>query len=243
MKSTPLIAALLLLFVSPLWAASTAAKHEHKGKHTLIGSHGMVLIQDQAGQRYASHMPLYYSPHDYQVIYKVEVSDSSKVDALFQQGLVSVLPDVFDLSILIKGQPLNIDAVFYQGHFERGGQQMHKQTLRFIAPVYIKPLESNIQPLVKPYAQQNADLSIQSSTKTQHSWFDIVPVSEAESLYVHRIQSAPSFDVIGFIAKGEHDTLIKSCAKVTSISAPNILAMLKKCQLAKPNYLEYKDFK
>ena len=198
----------------------TAKQSEHQ--HSLVGSHGMVLFNDHQGQLYASHMPLYYSPHDHQIIYKVKVSPSSKLNALMKQKLVTVLPAKFDLSILLSGDTLTIDTDFYQGHFERGGKLVDKQTLTFVEPVYIR--------------------SLQPKLTTEQSLFDLVSISEKQNLYVHRIESKPSFDAIGFAQKQQNIKQTKSCKKAKELSQTDLLAMFRSCGLNQPVYLETQDF-
>ena len=77
--------------------ASTSIHADHK-HHTRVGSHGMVLFTDGA-ELYASHLPLYYSPHDYQLIYTVVSQHKAKLIAYLQAGstshgnMVTLLPE------------------------------------------------------------------------------------------------------------------------------------------------------
>ena len=207
---------LLLMFAT---TANSAQQHQH----SLVGSHGMVLFQDRAQQLYASHLPLYYHPHDHQIVYKVAITGDTNVHKLLEQGMVTVLPDVFDLSVLLEGKPLTISTKFYQGHFERGGKQVEQHKLMFTEPVYLRAVKKNG---VKPKSQ-----------------FDIVPLSEQQSLYIHQIEPSPSFDLLGLIDNGKVKTDTIFCEKTSEISQQGLMAFSKNCGLPEPVYIEYKDFK
>ena len=108
---------LLFLLCSMFNLAAAQATEPH-----LIGSHGMVLINDKQAGSFVSHLPLYRSPHNYQIIYKVQLPQEVPIEQLAVSGMVTVLPDNFDLNRLVNGESFTINAKFFQGHFERGGQ-------------------------------------------------------------------------------------------------------------------------
>lgn len=101
--------------------AAGAADHTH-------GQHGMVLFGGKDGL-YASHLPLFHAPHDYQVILRVHVADPA-TDAAVRARLAgktalwTVAPEKFELSRLAPASPAPLrrfNADLVQGHFERGG--------------------------------------------------------------------------------------------------------------------------
>lgn len=210
------IVTFLLLVIAA--TANSAQQHQH----SLVGSHGMVLFQDQEQQLYVSHLPLYYRPHDHQIVYKVSITGDTNVNKLLEQGMVTVLPDVFDLSVLLQGKPLSINTKFYQGHFERGGKQVEQHKLIFTEPVYLRAVKKNG---IKPKSQ-----------------FDIVQVSEQQSLYIHQIEQSPSFDLLGLIDNDKVKTNTVLCDKAKELSQQALMAFSKRCGLPKPIYIEYKDF-
>ncbi len=210
------IVTFLLLVITV--SVNSAPQHQH----SLVGSHGMVLFQDQEQQLYASHLPLYYHPHDHQIVYKVSVTGDTNVNKLLEQGMVTVLPDVFDLSVLLQGKPFSISTKFYQGHFERGGKQVEQHKLMFTEPVYLRAVNKNG---IKPKSQ-----------------FDIVQVSEQQSLYIHQIEQSPSFDLLGLIDNDKVKTNTVLCDKAKELSQQTLIAFSKDCGLPKPVYIEYKDF-
>lgn len=112
-----LVSAMLgLLLILPI---AKAAEHAH-------GIHGMVLFSD--GQRlFASHMPLYQHPHDYQVALQLSSPENPALIArLAETPLLTIAPEAFDLRRLEPAHPTALQqfqAAVYLGHFERGGER------------------------------------------------------------------------------------------------------------------------
>jgi hypothetical protein len=93
-----------------------------------MGLHGMALFGGREGL-YASHLPMFHSPHDVQVLMRIALRDA-QADAQLRQALArapqlwTLEPERFDLSRLQPGAaaPLSsFSARLVQGHFERGG--------------------------------------------------------------------------------------------------------------------------
>lgn len=108
-------------------------QHEH-GDHSgdgTMGVHGMLLFGDDG--LYLSHLPMFQSPHNFQVILEVEFDDTSS-EALradretSSQNLYTFVPVEFPISELDPrgdGPKRSLmDGDIYQGHFERGGHQI-----------------------------------------------------------------------------------------------------------------------
>jgi hypothetical protein len=97
------------------------------------GSHGMALFGGKEAL-YASHLPMFHAPHDYQVILQVRIADP-KVDAALRQrldgktALWTIDPEKFELDRLApqSAAPLReFKANLVDGHFERGGKAQYK---------------------------------------------------------------------------------------------------------------------
>ena len=96
------------------------------------GQHGMALFGGKEGL-YASHLPLFHAPHDYQVILRVHVADPATDTALRARldgktELWTIAPEKFELSrlALASATPLKrFNADLVQGHFERGGLTLY----------------------------------------------------------------------------------------------------------------------
>lgn len=124
-------------------ASGSTPAHAH-------GVHGMLLF-GEPGRLFASHLPLYRHPHDWQVVLELEpTTEAAKAQAdklLAGESLLSLEPEPFDLLRLRPGasEPLaQFRAALYLGHFERGGSKMAdidwrvKRTWLF-EPVELRP--------------------------------------------------------------------------------------------------------
>ena len=94
------------------------------------GVHGMILF-GEPGRAFASHLPLYRHPHDWQVVLELAPADEpgqQQVNALLAAGgLLTLEPERFDLWRLKPGAsaPLSqFQATLYRDHFERGGEKL-----------------------------------------------------------------------------------------------------------------------
>lgn len=170
------LTSLCLLISASCFGQDMEQEQEQEQQPARMGSHGMRLFSD-GKDFYASHLPLYRAPHDYQVIYRVSPSDPLLVAALLQQQMITILPDVFDLDRLIAGESLSISTRLYLGHFERGGKQVLRDNrFRFEQPVYLRPLASANLPNFE---------------------FDVIDLNDGDrQLLVHRIGQSPSFDAL-----------------------------------------------
>jgi hypothetical protein len=99
------------------------------------GMHGMALFGGVDGL-YASHLPMFHAPHDYQVVLRVHVADPATDAALRKRldgktALWTIAPEEFELSRLAprSASPLKrFRADLVQGHFEQGGKTQYAAT-------------------------------------------------------------------------------------------------------------------
>ena len=214
---------LLLTFVFALCAGHAALAKDHH-QHNLMGSHGMVLV-NAGNQLVASHLPLYRTPHHYQLIYLVEFQDENtqrQALNLLADGQVTILPNVFDLTTLIKGESMVKNTKLFSGHFERGGKEITSGDLAFKNPVFIRDL-------------RNLNTINQMEVAS-------VPLNNTYSLAVHHIDTAPSFDAIGIInTQNPYSTV--NCEKVSYLQNHNVIQKaLTHCIKADWRYIETQDF-
>lgn len=93
------------------------------------GIHGMVLMGE--GIQYASHLPLFHSPHDYQVILKIKLDEPSTTtyqkDRVVhpENKMYTLEPEKFVLPAILN-DVTTFKANIYRGHFERGGELISK---------------------------------------------------------------------------------------------------------------------
>lgn len=183
---------ILFLFIS---GVSLAGKHQHT-EGSRMGSHGMALLTD--GEHvYASHMPLYFAPHDVQLVYKVSLfhapGNSAKnkaIKAALFNKLVTLLPENFDLNTLINGEALLVKSKIYDGHFERGGNVWFED-------VYVQ-FESQIYKRMLTKEQSTLSIDKTTSDKATYTLVELPTkkVSQKNRMAIRQIASAPSVDHI-----------------------------------------------
>jgi hypothetical protein len=97
-----------------------------------MGEHGMALFGGKQGL-YASHLPMFHAPHDYQVVLRIRLADKAQDAALRARldgktALWTLSPEAFELDRLAPGapQPLaGFKADLVLGHFEQGGSTQY----------------------------------------------------------------------------------------------------------------------
>lgn len=115
---------LILIFAGALLLAGGA----HAANAT-FGQHGMALFGGKDAL-YASHLPMFHAPHDYQVVLRVHLADPAQDRSLRQRldgktALWTVSPENFELDRLAPkaATPLKrFKADMVEGHFEQGGK-------------------------------------------------------------------------------------------------------------------------
>ncbi|MYN03637.1 hypothetical protein GTP41_16195 [Pseudoduganella sp. DS3] len=114
------------------------------------GTHGMALFGGQEGL-YASHLPMFHAPHDFQVILQIHIADKATDAALRKQldgktALWTIDPEKFELSSIAPESEKprkEFRADLVQGHFERGGSPRFKGARIVIDKVIVfRQLES-----------------------------------------------------------------------------------------------------
>lgn len=100
------------------------AQHNMQHDKDRPSTHGMLVFGNTT--LYASHLPLFHSPHEYQVI--LELKCSKKTLNKFQSdkkhypacNTYTIAPETFILPDML-AQPRPFKIKLYRGHFERGG--------------------------------------------------------------------------------------------------------------------------
>lgn len=119
--------AAITLAPAPATAAQPAVTQDTPTQ-VALGLHGMAVFGGAEGL-YASHLPMFHTPHDSQVIIRFHLADAqldhSLRTTLAQHAkLWTLAPEKFDLLRLSPkhAAPLKqFSASFFDGHFERGG--------------------------------------------------------------------------------------------------------------------------
>jgi hypothetical protein len=145
-----------------------------------VAVHGMVLFGNKT--TYASHMPMFQSPHDYQFVFKVELANAGPNSTLENfsklknagNNFFTLAPQAMDLTKVMSGEIKSFKSLLFLGHFERGGQNLGSVTV-------------NVSKIII-----SAKLNTLGLEKHEYLVF-----GENEEFYaVHRIAGKPSYDSI-----------------------------------------------
>lgn len=205
-----------LVVVFILFSFVSSAEHQH---HNYVGYHGMALFSIDE-QVMAYHLPLYVKPHDYQLLYKIELKEPAK-QQINNKKLITILPDKFDLQRLIDGETMVINSKVYDGHFERGGKLVLNTEIKFQSLLYKRKVGASFVQEV----------------------FDTVTLSNNKQLQIHRINSQPSFDlIVSTLWKNRSGSVVCRQLREQVIDPKRILQLQKNCIGGEIIYLEYLDF-
>lgn len=123
MRFSALLLALMLLFSGNIIAQTTTKTYTDRPS-----LHGMMFFGGvKSPSIYASHLPMFHTPHNYQVILELEISDEARaayqksLKANPKQTVYTLVPEVFVLPEMLD-TPRPFKAEIYAGHFERGGK-------------------------------------------------------------------------------------------------------------------------
>ncbi len=166
----------MILALATIFNVSMAsAAHDHPSVH------GMLIV----GQNkvYLSHLPMFHSPHDYQVIFEAIFSEPAlnayKASlAASNETVYTLVPESFVLPDMV-AHPKPFKAQIYKGHFERGGLKIADNVTVQVKVIFAKKLNP-------------ADKS-PSTAK-----FILFGNSE-EQFMAHEIISKPDFDQISAV--------------------------------------------
>lgn len=143
-------------------------------------THGMLVFGDKA--TYASHLPMFHHPHDYQVVMKIEMSNGPRSFTMMDYGrlknqgekMFTIEPERMDLTKVMDGTIKSFNAILYQGHFERGGRRL--------GPVVVAVKTFLVKTKLDPAATE----------KNQYLLFG----EQMDNYLVHLINGQPSFDLV-----------------------------------------------
>src|SRR6266508_1040805 len=107
-------------------------EHTHAGGHGeggTTGVHGMLLFGEEV--LYLSHLPMFASPHNFQVLLEVGLDDAGREAFLSDRevagdGIYTFVPEPFPIAELAPRADgparTSIKGTIFRGHFERGGE-------------------------------------------------------------------------------------------------------------------------
>ncbi len=120
--------------------------HAHAGEHgegDTTGVHGMLLFGDE--EVYLSHLPMFASPHNFQVLLEVKFDDGVHEVLLSDRqtagGIHTFDPEPFPIVELEPGgdKPArtSIEGTIFRGHFERGGEPIAEGVVAQVQDVVV----------------------------------------------------------------------------------------------------------
>ena len=199
-------------------------------------THGMLIFGNKT--LYASHLPMFHSPHDYQAIFELRF-DASTLQVYLDDKLQSpnsiytFVPEPFVLTDLEHGLQ-SMKGTLYHGHFEKGGTPM-------TGPIRVGVVKTISFKKLRP------------TDPNSNSYPGIIFGNNDELFMAHQLEGAPGFDQIvelmpnpmmksasqaawflGFI-----DISNKALSVPTTLYYPHVGAI----QVRKQIYLEWDDLK
>jgi hypothetical protein len=109
--------------------------------HDHPSTHGMLIVGKS--DLYLSHLPMFHTPHNYQVIFKVQLTPPAKAQYLASlesstETVYTLVPETFVLPEMAE-HPRPFKAEIYKGHFERGGEVIATNvTVEIQSVIYFK---------------------------------------------------------------------------------------------------------
>ncbi len=123
-------------------------QHHSTGAPDKPSVHGMLFFGGvKSPTIYVSHLPIFHTPHDYQVLAEIEIPGDVRsayrksLKANPRQTVYTLVPEVFVLPEML-ANPRPFTAELYAGHFERGGKPIsEKFTVSIKRIVYQKKFD------------------------------------------------------------------------------------------------------
>ncbi|WP_299765021.1 hypothetical protein [uncultured Dokdonia sp.] len=232
MKKASLIIAYILL------SMHINAQHDHQQmSNDKPSTHGMLLFGSE--DIYASHLPMFYSPHDYQVLLELTFSNEDKQKYIEHKKqhpnspTYTIAPERFVLPDMINN-PRPFKITVYQGHFERGGITILKDiSVSIKHVVYFKKFNP------KDAKIKTADYILFGNNK--------------EQFLVHQISNKPDFEQIIEVKTSLQSfsedqrytilTLNRDNNSPIGVSGNTVMENNTSVQLLEQLYLEFNDLK
>jgi hypothetical protein len=159
-----------------MFANSVFAQH----KQDKAATHGMLLMGNET--IYASHLPMFHTPHDYQIILKLKFDAEGNQKYLedkkshLDELIYTIEPEVFVLPEMVN-KTKKFKGKVYRGHFERGGVMIAQDVSVVIEQIiYFKHF-------------------IADEKKPDHLKY-ILFGNDKEQFLAHQISASPDFDEV-----------------------------------------------
>lgn len=173
-----------LLMTVALWSSA--------GRADQPSVHGMLLFGNKV--TYASHLPMFHAPHDYQVILKLSLSGGKalagyEIIKKDSKSIFTLVPETMDLTKIISGEKTTFSALIYHGHFERGGTSMGGVLVKVEKVIFSSKLDAGHLPAPHEY---------------------LVFGEAGEYFAAHLIKGKPNFDAVAVVSQ-PYELIMKHC--------------------------------
>jgi hypothetical protein len=227
----------LLLLATIHFSINAKAQHGHGAMAADKPSvHGMLIFG--TGKIYASHLPMFHAPHNYQIIVEIELDKTAKQKFIKDQQLhpefttYTIEPERFILPDKISSKG-SFKANLYRGHFERGGVKIADSIgINIFGVIYFKRFDTaEVRPTDAAY---------------------LLFGNSKEQFAVHQISNKPDFEQIIQVktdgGKDKLSTVIFSAVNNPVGMSSNTISVkingkANKLILLKQLYLEFDDLK
>jgi hypothetical protein len=163
-----------------IFTFANAQEHHEIQSQDKPSTHGMLIFGTE--KTYASHLPMFHAPHNYQIILELELDPATKKLFIADQEknpeytTYTIEPEKFVLPEMMQN-PKSFKANLYRGHFERGG-------IKIAADIHV-----TIKKIIY-YTKFKTDEA--RAVKTNF----IVFGNPKEQFIAHQITNKPDFDQI-----------------------------------------------
>jgi hypothetical protein len=234
MRKVKQAACIIILLLA---AIKSQAQHGHNGMSADKPSvHGMLIFGTQ--KIYASHLPLFHAPHNYQIILELQLDSKAKKLFITDQQqhpeftTYTIEPETFILPDMIAAKG-TFTTSLYRGHFERGGVKIAANISTRIASVlYFKKFDA-------------------AGAKNTQAVF-LLFGNDKEQFAIHQISNMPDFEQLVQVKAA---AITDTCATVVfpgtnnpaGVSGNTVQALVNgkatPITLLKQLYLEFDDLK
>jgi hypothetical protein len=171
----------LLHVLCLLVSTYTYAQHDHAAMSPdKASTHGMFIFG--TSKIYASHLPMFRTPHNYQIILELVLDTKAQQKFITDQKqnpqytTYTIEPEKFVLPDMVAKKG-TFKANLYRGHFERGGIKIADSiTIKIVEVVYFKKFDANAA------KQTEANFIVFGNSKEQFA--------------IHQISNKPDFEQI-----------------------------------------------
>ena len=162
-----------------------------------ISEHGFVILPlDKINYVWLSHVPMFRSPHDFQIVLLATITNSTVTPVPLPTNISqlnnewTIVPERWSLNNLINGNITSFTAQLYLGNSEQGGTYLCNITLKIIEPL-LTVAQLNVSE-VEPYQPLRYTSYLLTNSSVSSKTF-------IHLYLLHQIRVQPDFDAIAHV--------------------------------------------